>query len=40
MSKVRWAMVGTSGFALDWLARGIKLGSKGVSEIFSSKKMR
>ncbi len=27
MSKVRWAMVGTSGFALDWLARGIKLGS-------------
>ena len=27
MTKVRWAMVGTSGFALDWLARGIKLGS-------------
>lgn len=27
MTKVRWAMVGTSGFALDWLARGIILGS-------------
>jgi predicted dehydrogenase len=27
MTKVRWAMVGTSGFALDWLARGIQLGS-------------
>lgn len=27
MTKVRWAIVGTSGFALDWLARGIKLGS-------------
>ncbi|MBX3012821.1 MAG: Gfo/Idh/MocA family oxidoreductase [Caldilineaceae bacterium] len=26
MTKVRWAMVGTSGFALDWLARGIQLG--------------
>ncbi len=26
MTKVRWAMVGTSGFALDWLARGIKMG--------------
>ncbi len=27
MSKVRWAVVGTSNFALDWIARGIKLGS-------------
>ncbi|MFN8442820.1 MAG: Gfo/Idh/MocA family oxidoreductase [Caldilineaceae bacterium] len=27
MTKVRWAIVGTSGFALDWLARGIQLGS-------------
>lgn len=27
MNKVRWAIVGTSGFALDWLGRGIKLGS-------------
>lgn len=27
MTKVRWAIVGTSGFALDWLAQGIKLGS-------------
>ncbi len=27
MKKVRWAVVGTSGFALDWLARGIRLGS-------------
>jgi predicted dehydrogenase len=27
MSKVRWAIVGTSGFALDWLGRGIQLGS-------------
>lgn len=27
MNKVRWAVVGTSGFALDWLARGIRLGS-------------
>lgn len=27
MKKVRWAIVGTSGFALDWLARGIQLGS-------------
>ncbi len=26
MKKVRWAVVGTSGFALDWLARGITLG--------------
>ena len=26
MNKVRWAVVGTSDFALDWLARGIKLG--------------
>ena len=25
-NKVRWAVVGTSDFALDWLARGIKLG--------------
>jgi predicted dehydrogenase len=27
MSKVRWAVVGTSDFALDWIARGIALGS-------------
>ncbi len=27
MRKVRWAVVGTSSFALDWIARGIKLGS-------------
>jgi predicted dehydrogenase len=27
MSKVRWAVVGTSGFALDWIARGVALGS-------------
>ena len=27
MTKIRWAIVGTSGFALDWLGRGIKLGS-------------
>jgi predicted dehydrogenase len=27
MQNVRWAVVGTSGFALDWLARGIRLGS-------------
>lgn len=27
MSKVRWAVVGTSGFALDWIARGIALGA-------------
>jgi predicted dehydrogenase len=27
MNKVRWAVVGTSGFALDWIARGIKGGS-------------
>lgn len=27
MNKVRWAVVGTSGFALDWIARGISLGS-------------
>lgn len=27
MSKVRWAVVGTSDFALDWIARGISLGS-------------
>ena len=27
MSKTRWAVVGTSGFALDWIARGITLGS-------------
>ena len=26
MNKVRWAVVGTSSFALDWLARGITLG--------------
>src|SRR5690348_10215053 len=26
MQKVRWAVVGTSNFALDWIARGIKLG--------------
>ena len=25
--KVRWAVVGTSDFALDWIARGIRLGS-------------
>jgi glucose-fructose oxidoreductase len=25
MSKVRWAVVGTSDFALDWIARGISL---------------
>ena len=25
--KIRWAVVGTSGFALDWLARGIRLGA-------------
>src|SRR5262245_21827675 len=27
MTKVRWAIVGTSAFALDWLGRGIQLGS-------------
>ncbi len=27
MQKVRWAVVGTSSFALDWIARGIRLGS-------------
>ncbi len=27
MKKVRWAVVGTSGFALDWIARGVNLGS-------------
>lgn len=27
MRKVRWAVVGTSNFALDWIARGIKGGS-------------
>jgi predicted dehydrogenase len=27
MNKVRWAVVGTSDFALDWIARGIALGS-------------
>lgn len=27
MRKVRWAVVGTSNFALDWIARGVKLGS-------------
>jgi predicted dehydrogenase len=27
MSKARWAVVGTSDFALDWIARGIALGS-------------
>jgi glucose-fructose oxidoreductase len=26
MKKVRWAVVGTSNFALDWIARGINLG--------------
>src|SRR5262245_12764194 len=26
MQNVRWAVVGTSNFALDWIARGIKLG--------------
>jgi 1,5-anhydro-D-fructose reductase (1,5-anhydro-D-mannitol-forming) len=26
MNKVRWAVVGTSNFALDWLACGIRLG--------------
>jgi glucose-fructose oxidoreductase len=26
MRKVRWAVVGTSDFALNWIARGIKLG--------------
>jgi predicted dehydrogenase len=26
MAAVRWAVVGTSGFALDWIARGISLG--------------
>jgi predicted dehydrogenase len=26
MQKVRWAVVGTSSFALDWIARGVKLG--------------
>lgn len=26
MSKVRWAVVGTSDFALDWIARGVTLG--------------
>src|SRR5689334_12177721 len=25
--NVRWAVVGTSDFALDWIARGIRLGS-------------
>ena len=25
--RVRWAVVGTSDFALDWIARGIRLGS-------------
>lgn len=27
MQQVRWAVVGTSDFALDWIARGIALGS-------------
>ncbi len=27
MRKVQWAVVGTSGFALDWIARGINLAS-------------
>jgi predicted dehydrogenase len=27
MDRVRWAVVGTSDFALDWIARGIALGS-------------
>lgn len=27
MDKVRWAVVGTSDFALDWIARGVALGS-------------
>lgn len=27
MNKVRWAVVGTSDFALDWIARGVSLGS-------------
>lgn len=26
MAKVRWAVVGTSDFALDWIARGVSLG--------------
>ena len=26
MQKVRWAVVGTSDFALDWIARGVSLG--------------
>lgn len=26
MQKVRWAVVGTSNFALDWIARGVNLG--------------
>lgn len=27
MDKIRWAVVGTSDFALDWIARGVSLGS-------------
>src|SRR3712207_8317467 len=27
MATVRWAVVGTSNFALDWIARGVTLGS-------------
>ncbi|HMO58391.1 MAG TPA: Gfo/Idh/MocA family oxidoreductase, partial [Roseiflexaceae bacterium] len=27
MTVVRWAVVGTSDFALDWIARGVTLGS-------------
>ncbi|MEN9937849.1 MAG: 1,5-anhydro-D-fructose reductase [Chloroflexota bacterium] len=27
MERVRWAVVGTSDFALDWIARGVSLGS-------------
>src|SRR5262245_18581195 len=28
--KVRWAVVGTSDFALDWIGRGIRMGSSSV----------
>src|SRR5262245_39005239 len=28
--NVRWAVVGTSDFALDWIARGIRLGGNSV----------
>src|ERR1700752_1323531 len=28
--KIRWAVVGTSDFALDWIARGIRMGGNSV----------